>query len=414
MALPTPTSRSIATALALLTLFVALLATTASSAAAAPRIDRAVAVGTGSKATGIAAICAREANRTIRRLKAGAGASSAGRVRRKRAAIKRRCMARYRRATKRQAAPTNPTPGPLAIGIDGGYSKWWDEEVEFRTALGAPVTRHEWDPTAEAVDAQDDLVLEAATEVHTRIHALIGGNDLGDPSHYRQWVVDFIRRYGQGGSFWGEHPELDASRYAITTFELGNEPYFGTMSASDYADTVRPALEAVNQLGLPAKLILDSYIYDEDTHWIDTLYQRIPNLNALFYAFADHPYWYGHDPAETGDGNSPFTRIDTLRSKMAEHGAGAKPLFITEYGESTANCGEECVSESAQADHVRRMVDAAANRDDWGVELLCLYQLHDWSSGSSSREEQFGLLQEDGTPKAAYAVAQAAMQQFRG
>ena len=296
-----------------------------------------------------------------------------------------------------------PTPGgsPLAIGIDGGYGGWWAEEYEYRTALNAAVTRHEWD-TNQAVDAQDDFVLEATSRVHTRIHATIGGNVLGDPTHYREWVVAFIRRYGAGGSFWSEHPTLDASRYAITTFELGNEPYFGSMTASEYADAIRPTLEAVKQIGLPAKLIVDSYIFGTDTHWIDTLYQRIPDFNSLFYGFADHPYWYGHDPAQMGDDNSPFERIETLRRKMAEHGAAAKPIFLTEYGESTANCGSECVTESAQAAHIQRMIDAAINRTDWKVEALFIYQLHDWSTNSSNREEQFGLLSQDGTPKPAY------------
>jgi hypothetical protein len=312
------------------------------------------------------------------------------------------------------APPPAPVPSAaqLAIGIDGGYSSWWSEELEFRKALSAPVTRHEWDP-AKAVNAQDSLVLAAATEVHTKIHALLGGNELGDPTHYREWVVAFIRRYGQGGSFWSEHPTLDAGRYAITTFELGNEPYFGGMSATEYADAVRPALEAVKQLGLPAKMIVDSYIYDKDTHWIDTLYQRIPNLNSLFYAFADHPYWYGHDPSDSG-GNSPFERIETLRRKMAEYGASAKPIFLTEYGESTANCGSECVSEAVQAEHVREMIEAAVNRTAWKVEMLDLYQLHDWSTNSTSREQQFGLLRQNGTAKPAYAIARAAMQQYRG
>jgi len=381
-------------------------------------LDPAAAVD-GANAVGIKALCAKKAKRKARRFSSRASASTATtrRARRTKVALQRRCMARFRRAAARKHKPapptaTTPSPGPLAIGIDGGYGGWWDEEVEFRTALGAPVTRHEWDPS-ESVDAQDDLVLEAASEVHTRIHALLGGNELGDAAHYRDWAVSFIRRYGQGGSFWSEHPGLDASRYAITTFELGNEPYFGGMSASEYAETVRPTLEAVRQLGLPAKLILPSYIYDKDTHWIDTLYQRIPDLNSLFYGFADHPYWYGHAPSDSG-GNSPFERIETLRQKMSEHGAGSKPLFLTEYGESTANCGSECVSESIQADHIRQMLEAVVSHANWGVELVCLYQLRDWSTDSSSREQEFGLLGEHGAPKPAYAVARAAMQQYRG
>jgi hypothetical protein len=393
-----------------------LVASAATAAHATPiaRVDSAVAVGT--KANGIVAICARQARRKALRGEPRASTSRATRqVRRTKAALRRRCLKRLRRAGARKAQPSATTPdaGPLAVGIDGGYSSWGSEEVELRAGLDAPVTRHEWDPS-EPVDAQDELVLQAASEIHTRIHALLGGNELGDAADYSNFVVDFIRRYGAGGSFWAEHPELDASRYAITTFELGNEPYFGGMSASEYADTVRPTLEEVHRLGLPAKLIVPSYIYGSDTHWIDTLYQRIPNLNDLFYAFADHPYWYGHDPAETGDGNSPFERIDTLRRKMAEHGAGDKPLFITEYGESTADCGEECVTESVQAEHIQQMIEAVVSRRDWGVELLSLYQLHDWATGSGSREEQFGLLREDGAPKQAYAIGRAAMQQYRG
>jgi hypothetical protein len=298
------------------------------------------------------------------------------------------------------------------IAVDGHYAGWTDEEIEDRASLGAAVTRHEWDiedpPTAE-----EQQVLAAATEVHTRIHALLGGNDIGDAAHYRDWVVAFVRYWGPGGSFWDAHPGLDESRYAITSIELGNEPYFGTMTPTDYADTVRPTLEAVAQLGVPVKVILPSYIHGERTTWIDTLYERIPNLNSLFYAFADHPYWYGHDPAEQGD-NGPFERLETLRRRMNEHGAASKPIYITEYGESTASCGGECVSEATQAQHLQEMINAVVSRPDWGVEMLSVFQLRDWGTGSPDREEQFGLLREDGTTKPAYSIVRVAMQQYRG
>jgi hypothetical protein len=415
MPIPKTKSRRLALAATLAAICLALVVS-AAPAGATVRLASAVAVGT--KATGVKASCIREAKRKTRRSNSTASASSATprKTRRVQAALRRRCIARFRRSSKHaqpSASTVTPNPGPLAIGIDGGYGGWWPEEVEFRTALDASVTRHEWDPT-QPVNDQDEFMLEATSEVHTRIHAVLGGNELGDATHYEEWVIAFIRRYGVGGSFWSEHPGFDAGRYAITTFELGNEPYFGGMSAGDYADTVRPTLEAVKRLGLPAKFVIPSYIYDKDTHWIDTLYQRIPDFNSLFYAFADHPYWYGHAPADTSSGNSPFGRIETLRVKMAEHGAGDKPLFLTEYGESTANCGSECVSESVQADHIREMIEAVVSHKAWGVELLSLYQLHDWSTDSSSREQQFGLLRQDGTPKPAYAIARAAMQQYRG
>jgi hypothetical protein len=337
----------------------------------------------------------------------------------------RRVASRERRACERQAriaarrksaaaatANISSFPDSLVIGIDGGYFNWNSEEIEMRAQLGAAVTRHEWDIT-KPVNAQDTLVYNAAAQVHTRVHALLGANELGDPNHYREWVVAFIQRYGEGGAFWAEHPELDASRYAIRTFELGNEPYYGGMTATQYAETVRPTLEAVHQLGLPAKLVLPSVIFGTDTSWMDTLYRRIPNLNSLFYGFADHPYWYGHDPAESGN-DSPLERVAMLRKRMDEQGATSKPILITEYGESTANCGEECVSETVQAAHIQTMLSAVISHPEWGVKMLSFFQLHDWAANSSEREEQFGILRQNGTPKPAYAIVQGAMQQYRG
>jgi hypothetical protein len=390
-------------------------------ASAAQRVDAAVVAGSGPK--GIGAVCARLAKRKTLRIAprvSGAPGSRSRKAARKRrrvgAAARRHCIKRLRRAAAKRHAQKSTlateVSGPLVIGVDGGYADWSDSETEQRAVLGAAVTRHEWDP-AEPVDAQDDVVLSAAAEVHTRIHALLGGNQLGDPTHYREWVVGFIQRYGAGGAFWKEHPELDQGRYAITTFELGNEPYFGEMSPEAYADTVRPTLEEVKRLGLPAKLVLPSRVYGDNTSWMDTLYERIPDLNDLFYAFADHPYWYGHDPAQV-NAAGPFGRIEALRVRMNELGANTKPIFITEYGESTASCGDECVDEATQAAHLQEMIGAVISRPDWGVKMLSLFQLRDRGTGSGDRELQFGLLREDGSAKPSYSVVSAAMQQYRG
>ena len=390
-------------------------ACTLPAAAATPRVGASVAVGTTAKDG--AATCTRLARKKAKRIssqpRASVSAKQIGaRKHRVGAAVRRSCLARLR--AKRRAVAVLPTDvsGNQVIGIDGGYAGWGDSEIEQRAVLGAAVTRHEWDP-AEAVDEQDDVVLSAAAQIHTRIHALLGGNQLGDANHYREWVVAFIRRYGVGGDFWRAHPELDEARYAMTTFELGNEPYFGEMSPAEYADTVRATLEEVKRLGLPAKIVLPSRVYGNDTSWMDTLYQRIPNLNELFYAFADHPYWYAHDPAQAGPAG-PFGRIETLRRRMNELGANTKPIFITEYGESTASCGEECTSEAGQAEHLSEMLAAVISNPDWGVKMLSVFQLRDRGTGSSDRELQFGLLRQDGTPKPSYAVVSSAMQQYRG
>jgi Glycosyl hydrolase catalytic core len=302
--------------------------------------------------------------------------------------------------------------GSLVIGIDGGHGDWSSTEINARVQLGAAVTRHEWDPLSPLED-EEDVVLAAATEIHTHIQALLGGNEIGDPIEYRDWVVEFIHYYGPSGTFWREHPGLDASRYAITTLELGNEPYLEAMSAADYADAIRPTLEAIAHLDLPVKVVIPAYVYGDDTSWIDTLYERIPGLNSLFYAFALHPYWYGHDPAEPGPAGS-FARIDALRGLMDAHGAESKPIYITEYGQSTAACGDECVSEAQQAADLAAMIAAVASHSGWKVEMLSVFQLLDRGTDSNDRELQFGLLSEGGTPKPAYGIVRAAMQGYRG
>jgi hypothetical protein len=299
-----------------------------------------------------------------------------------------------------------PTP-PLTIAIDGGYTGWSETEVAERAALGVAVTRHEWDPAYPLTD-QDDVMEDAAGRIGTRIHALLGGNRLPDPASYRQWVLEFIGRYGVGGSFWKEHPQYDEGRFAITSIELGNEPYVGEMSAAEYAETVRPTLRAIEALELPVTVVLPSRVYEDDTTWVDRLYARIPNLNDLFDGFAAHPYSYGRSPTAAG----PLEWIETLRKRMDKHGGERKTIWITEYGQSTAACGAECVTEEAQAQHLQQMLAAIELHPQWRVRMISFFQLRDRGTNSGDRELQFGLLREDGTPKPAYQVVQAAVQAF--
>jgi hypothetical protein len=300
----------------------------------------------------------------------------------------------------------------LKVGIDGGYGPWSNCEADQRQVLGAVVTRHQW-IEEEPVDAQDQLVLEATEKVHTRLEALVGDNEITDPQGYARFVVALIERYGKGGSFWSEHPGLDERTYAIHTFELGNEPYFGGQSAAEYADAVRPALEAIKRAGLPGRIVLPSRVYGEETEWVEAYYQQIPGLNSLFDAFAEHPYDYGQGPASPGPAG-PFLRIATLREKMNALGAGAKPILITEYGESTADCGEECVGEELQARHIREMIEAVVEHRQWKVSLLMIYQLIDRGEESGEQQLEFGLLREDGQPKPAFPIVYEAASRYRG
>ncbi|HEY3492012.1 MAG TPA: hypothetical protein VGK43_03610, partial [Solirubrobacterales bacterium] len=266
-----------------------IFSTTGAQARGQAKLRSAVSLGKGASGSGKCAKLASSRARAAARRGAGAKAK-----RRVRARALRRCLTRERKSRRVQkTVPPTMVGGDLIVGIDGGYTGWSEEEIEERAELGAAITRHEWDPL-EPVDEQDDVMEAAFGEIHTRIHALLGANQLGDPTHYREWVVEFIRHYGLGGSFWDEHPELDEARFAITSVELGNEPYFGEMSVEEYAAVVGPTLEEIKRQNLPVTVVLPSRVYGNDTDWMDGLYALIPNLNELFDAFAEHPYWYGH------------------------------------------------------------------------------------------------------------------------
>jgi hypothetical protein len=99
---------------------------------------------------------------------------------------------------------------------------------------------------------------------------------------------------------------------------------------------------------------------------------------------------------------------------MNEKGAADKPIWLTEYGQSTANCGSQCVSEAVQKEHLQKILNAAIARTDWKIGMISVFQLRDRSTNSSDREHGFGLLRYDGGQKPAYSMARSLMQQYRG
>src|SRR5882762_4731453 len=133
-------------------------------ASPAPRLGNAVAVGAGSKPSGIAGICARRAKRKVLRSSSRVTASAqaapkshaaGARMKRRAQVLRRRCLKNLRRhsrpSTATQSVPL-PEAGPLTLAIDGGYGDWSETELEEREALGAAVTRHEWDVSEPVED----------------------------------------------------------------------------------------------------------------------------------------------------------------------------------------------------------------------------------------------------------------------
>ena len=98
---------------------------------------------------------------------------------------------------------------------------------------------------------------------------------------------------------------------------------------------------------------------------------------------------------------------------MAAHGDGDKGIWLTEFGFSTCGNGDRwCVSQQNQATYVRQSFEIASQ---WSyVKAALVYNLRNKGNDPSGREDQFGLLNRDFSPKPGWAGFKQAMNEAPG
>lgn len=120
-------------------------------------------------------------------------------------------------------------------------------------------------------------------------------------------------------------------------------------------------------------------------------------------ALSFHPYFYGAQ----GEGRLPevglISRLRAVTALLAQYEPAGKktPLYITEMGWPTLDTGEG-VTPEAQAKYLARTTLLLALEPQ--VHGLWIYELRDGPGERSDREQNFGLVLNDGTTKSAYAV----------
>ena len=240
-----------------------------------------------------------------------------------------------------------------------------------------------------------------------------------DPSDYATYIATIVSRYGPHGSFWTTHPTL--ASYAIQTYELWNEPYYsngnnGNYDPASYAKLVKAAaiagraadpntrylLAAENQ----SQLVNSTWVW-----WVDALYQAVPDLNNYFDGVVVHPY--GTDLTNLSiptigqayDGYDQIRRVESIHQEFLNHGATDKPLWLTEIGWPTCTSGStRCTTEAGQAANLSTVFNDA--RTTWKpyVQAVFVYDYQDNNSNSTDPENDYGLINYNGTPKAALTI----------
>jgi hypothetical protein len=143
-----------------------------------------------------------------------------------------------------------------------------------------------------------------------------------DPGPYADFAGDLVRRYGPGGSFWTEHPELP--RLPLRYWQIWNEPslrpfWSDQPFATDYVELLRQARTAIKAADPKAHVVLAGL---PNKAWValEDIYKA--GGRKLFDIAAFHPF--------THDVSGVKTILERDRAVMKKHHDSRKQLWVTE------------------------------------------------------------------------------------
>ena len=232
--------------------------------------------------------------------------------------------------------------------------------------------------------------------------ASIPGNPFSPPMNlddYVSFARAFASRYGRGGSFWSEHPELPS--YPVTSYEVWNEPNFDRFwqpqagAADRYADLYMATRAALKQVDPDALVVVGGLVDWDRQSFIRQMYRHRPDLRGNVDAVGYHPY---HVTAERVENS-----IRDLRRTLDSYDESNVPIEVTEVGLAASDSAEEAVR--------ARLLSALATRlpmAGLGVTRLIPYTLV-----TPAGEPQWGIFNEDGTPRPSGAAYAGALQEMK-
>jgi hypothetical protein len=207
----------------------------------------------------------------------------------------------------------------------------------------------------------------------------------------------------------------------LHAWEIWNEPntaqfYRPAPNATHYAALLRavsPAIKAADPSativtgGLaPAAEVNDGAGRATKVAPLDFLSQLYAaGARSSFDAVGWHPYTFPRLPGTANDLDAWFQLYGTatnLRSIMEANGDGAKKVWATEFGAHTDPQGAGYVTEARQAAILDQGISLWQSLS-WAGPMF-VYRYQDTGTDQSDREQFFGLVRADGTPKPALGV----------
>lgn len=222
------------------------------------------------------------------------------------------------------AAATPLSPDSLGVNFLGA-----PPDLATASAAGAGLARYE----VIAGRNMDPVVALAAT-AHLRLYPMMGlprsQGAAADAAAMAAFVTSFAQRYGPGGAFWAENPQLPY--LPVESYEIGNEPDITPnapadqtslhyANPADYAMVYETARAALHQVDPSAQTVVGGMLDSGsiDLGLAEQYLAAIGPIDAVGY----HPYLY----------NITTMEQDTLllRNWLDANGHAGVPLDINEF-----------------------------------------------------------------------------------
>jgi hypothetical protein len=268
--------------------------------------------------------------------------------------------------------------------------------------IGVSADRLEFGPQMSwaEIDERYRLALREGMRVLPVLNSLRPISSL-DAASFAAWTGAFAARYGPGGTFWAGRPD---GSLVLPQVEIFNEPYgawyYRPVEPAAFARLYVAAVDAGRRANPATKYLLpvQPTIDENGTSrpWSPELWAAEPQIAARVDGLAVHPY------GSWTPGANPFWSYWKTRWIYDEWSRRGTPraLWLTEVGQCTSSVAPNCVSEAQQAEAIRFYVaDARATPY---IRAVFAFTHRDAAGDPANRENSFGLVRADLTPKPAF------------
>jgi hypothetical protein len=166
-------------------------------------------------------------------------------------------------------------------------------------------------------------------------------------SVYAVYAAAVARRYGAGGAFWRQHPDLP--REPVITYEIWNEPdckwtWGPDVNLMDYARLYAAARRAIKHVDRRATVLTGGLAFTRSS--LPRLLHAVRGLPLD--AVAIHPYGI--------NARATIALARWAQREMARHGRGRVPLIINEYGWNSVPHSWQAIPARRLAANVRQAI----------------------------------------------------------